>query len=703
MRFAFKGVVNSAQWMIVIVICLVFLSAGAVIPVQAVPAGQHLPIFTPANCMFDMPAGWQEGVQVDCGYLTVPEQYAVPDGPTIRLAVAILRSQDPDKRPDPLVMLQGGPGGSTIDTYTQILPAAERFPGNRDVILFDQRGTLYSQPPLTCSEFIDLTIDTLDQDLTDEESTRLSLQALQDCRKRLVDEGINLNAYDSLENAADIESLRTALGYDQINLYGVSYGTLLALHVMRDHPQGLRSVILDSVVPTQTNFVLGAPQAENRSFEALFKACAEDAECDASYPELRQAFYGLIDQLNENPVNIEIMDFMGTGEVYTALMDGDSLLSTVFQLMHISEFIPLIPRVIYDVRSGEWGFIERILPLFVFDRTMSYGMYYSVLCAEDADFSLSEYVLDGLPDQIIALEDDSAQYLLDACSLWNVETLGPEVDAPVESDIPTLVLSGNFDPITPPDYALEAAQGLSNSFFLLFPAGSHGNIGGDECSDDILFQFLDDPTRAPDASCIEKSEKVDFSTRASLIRLPVLIKLLNLQGGIGWQLLLYLLALVFFFTALLVYPVSWLVGLAKRKPKPIASSYPQLSMDAVEMGPPAGPAPKPFLYRIGPWAAFLTAGAMMLFTGILIAIIFNLALSNDVSILLGLPGSTRPLFLLPLLALVLTLIMFFGAIAGWARRSGSVWARLYLTLLSFAALVCIGILFVWGMLVAFFG
>lgn len=687
-------------------------SIGPAQPVQAASVEQAAPFFTPANCMFTLPAGWQEGQQVDCGYLTVPEQYAAPDGPTIQLAVAILRSQDPDKQPDPLVMLQGGPGGSTIDTYTQILPTSGRFPANRDVILFDQRGTLYSKPSLTCPEFLDLNIATLNQDLSNEESTRLSLEALQKCRSRLVEEGVNLNAYDSLENAADVESLRQALGYEQINLYGVSYGTLLALHVMREFPQSLRSVTLDSVVPTQTNFVLGAPQSENRSFEKLFSACAGDADCNANYPNLRDVFYALVDQLNASPAHLKLTD-LDTGKSYPAVLDGDGLLSAIFQMLYNTEFIPLLPRIIYDARDGDWAFIERILSVIVFDRTMSYGMYYSVLCAEDADFDPKEYDLGGLPPQLFELEKDSAQYILDACKLWKVDELAPAVDAPVNSDVPTLVLTGDFDPITPPDYARQAASGLSQSFFFLFPAGGHGEVGSTECADTILLKFLDNPSQAPDAACIEKGGGVKFSTPASLIRLPVLIKLLNLADGTGWQAILYLLGLLFLLSALLVYPVVGLFRLVKGQPKPAAYAYPQPEViradpgmgiaGMAQPGSPKSAAQKPLLYRLGPWAAWIEAAVLLIFTVVLVVVTFKLAMANDVRILLGLPGSSRLLFLLPPIALLLTICLFLGAIAAWIRRAGSVWGRLYLTLLTISAVICVGILAVWGMLGAFFG
>lgn len=664
-------------------------------------AGQELPVaqasgmFEPAPCMFTMPANWVEGQDVSCGYLTVPEQYSAPQGPKIKLAVAIIKSHAPDRQPDPLVMLQGGPGGSTIDTYTQIIPTRKLLPGNRDIVLFDQRGTLYSEPALTCPEFFDLTIKTLDQDLSDEEGLRLSLDAVKKCRDRLAGEGVNLSAYDSLENAADIETLRNALGYEQINLYGVSYGTLLALHAMRQYPNGLRSVILDSVVPPQTNFILAAPHTENRAFEALFTACKEDRRCDKAYPNLREEFYALAGRLDDDPVTVELMDFE-TGERHDALVDGAGFISLTFQMMYNSDLIPLIPRLIYDARGGNWDFLARILSFVVFDRTMSEGMYYSTMCAEDADFTLDQYDLSGLPEQLVKVEENSAEQMLDTCKLWDVKPLGAEVDDPVVSAIPTLLLTGEFDPITPPDYAREAAQGLKNSFLFVFGAGGHGEVGSFDCADQMLLDFLDNPQQAPDSSCLAEVSKVEFSTSANLVRLPVLIKMLNLEGGTGWQALLYLAGLLFVLGALLVYPLVGLVRLVRQKPAQPAPVY----AGGWSSAPAPRPAGKPFLYRLGPWLAVLAAGSLLLFTAIFIAVVVSLVMNNDFRSLLGLPGAARILFGLPPLAAGLLILTLLGGLAGWLSKAGSAWGKLYLTLFSLAGLVCVAVLAMWGMLTA---
>ncbi len=681
---------------------LALLAAPSIVGQAQSAAGassQQVPGYESGPCQFDPVMGWVEGTNYECGVLTVPEQYEDPTGPTIRLDVVTIFSQAADKQPDPLVMLQGGPGGSTIYTYTQILPNSKTLPGNRDIILFDQRGTLYADPNLSCPEFLDLTIRTLDQDLSTEESNQMALDTLEQCRTRLESEGVNLNAFDSLENAADIESLRQAMGFDQINLYGVSYGTLLALHYMRGYPQSLRSVILDSVVPTQTNYLVGAAQTENRAFEALFTACSQDPNCGADYPDIREVFYSLVDRLNAEPVEIEVTDLINTGQKYTALIDGDTVLSMIFQMLYSTELIPFLPRTIYDIRDGDYSFFARIMGVFVFDDSVSYGMYYSVLCAEDADFTTSDVDLSGLPDQLKAYEEGSAEYMLEACRLWNVETLGPAVDEPVQSSVPTLLLTGHFDPITPPEYARLAAQSLSNSYLYEFPAGGHGELTSNDCADNIMLQFLDDPTQEPDAACLQQESGPEFLTHATLVPLPILSKLLNLEGSTGLEALFYLLALLVLGSALLVYPLAGLVRLFKGKPREV---IPAPGQDMGIMG--AEPAPsRPWFYRLAPWSGFSAALVLFVFTVILIVISVNLALENDFTILFGFPGTSRPLFLLPPLALGLTLLMLAGAVTGWASKAGSIWGRLYLTLVTLAALACIVILAAWGMVTAAFG
>jgi pimeloyl-ACP methyl ester carboxylesterase len=506
-NFYMKPLTTFTRWLVLLVMLCSLVPAAA--PVQAAAPAQYGPDFEVTHCMFDVPANVVEGQDVICGYLTVPELHSKPDGATIQLAVVIIKSTDPNAPSDPLVMMQGGPGGSTIDYFTQTYFSGLVSRPNRDIVLFDQRGTYYSKPSLVCPETLDLSLQLLEQNLPTAEKDRLNLEASMACHDRLVKEGVNLAAYNSLENAADVESLRQALGYDQINLYGVSYGTLLALHVMRDYSKNLRSVILDSVVPPQINFILTAPRSENRSFNELFAACAASPECSAAYPNLDQVFSQLVDSLQQKAITVPLTDSKNS-KTYQAVFNGADLTDALFTLMYVSEFIPIIPEMLFDLRSGDTFLLGQMLSAIQFDRTMSEGMYNSVMCSEDVDYKISDVQVDGVSPLIAESSKDGAQSMLDLCSRWNVPDLSPAIDQPVTSDVPVLIFNGRFDPITPPENGEAAASTLSHSFVFTFPTNGHGSATVGTCPFEIMQAFLDDPTQKPDGSCINAASGPAF-------------------------------------------------------------------------------------------------------------------------------------------------------------------------------------------------
>jgi pimeloyl-ACP methyl ester carboxylesterase len=657
--------------------CVALLPVGAT--VTATSAGQpRTPTFTPAACDFidlpGLPDNATIPAQVECGYVTVPEQHSNPNGPTIRLAVAIIPSSASSAASDPLVMLQGGPGGSTIDTYLQELVFGGELPFNRDIILFNQRGTRYSEPYLACPEFLELTIKNLGRVLPDEEEQQLANETLQTCRNRLVEEGVNLSAFDSVENAADVDAIREALGYEQINLYGVSYGTTLALHVLRNHPEGLRSVILDAVAPPQINFLVEVPESQDRAFTALFEACAADPACNAAYPDFEQTFFDLIERLNADPVTIELTD-PETQTTYDAVLDGDSLFEAFFQMLYPSFLLPFLPEIIYAADAGRYDVLAQIVSLIIFERTFTHGMYLSVVCAEEADFSVSDLDLAGVHPKIAELGEADAKSLLETCDLWNVEPLGPPIDAPVNSEIPSLILSGQFDPITPPAFAAAAATTLPQSYEYVFPNTAHGAALSGECPNQIIRDFLANPSIAPAADCIATLTEPDFVTSDEVLALPALLRLANLEGNSGPQLILFGTGLLLLLSVLLIWPIIWLVQRQRQR----------------ETEPP------PLLLRVAPWIAALNGMLLTIFPITLVALIIRLGIDDSTILLLGIPASWAPLFIVPLICTLLTLAMLAGTAQAWLGGFWSIWKRSYFTLLTLAAVLCVFLLGVWGM------
>jgi pimeloyl-ACP methyl ester carboxylesterase len=428
----------------------------------------------------------------------------------IRLHVAVFHSVSANPAPDPVVHLAGGPGTSSLELagymFRQGLGAILE---QRDFILFDQRGTGYARPRLDCPEREALAPALLAGRLPSGESGQAILQAFRSCRDRLISEGIDLSAYNSAASAADIDDLRQALGYEQLNLYGVSYGTRLALTVMRDYPQAVRSAVLDSAYPLQVNLYTAlAPNAE-RSFNVLFDRCASDPACGAAFPDLRAVFYELVDQLNASPVTVTLT---AGGVERTVLVDGGLLIDVLFVGLYNRSVAASMPRMIFDIRAGDHTILRERLRLY-FESSNALGMQMAVQCAEEIPFSLPEEAFkaaEGVQPQIAAFFPESVQPLFAACREWGLAEPNPIENQPVASHLPTLVLAGEFDPITPPDWGSLVAGSLSHAYFYEFPGNGHWVTRSSGCALALALAFWEHPTSAPDATCMQSFSGLDF-------------------------------------------------------------------------------------------------------------------------------------------------------------------------------------------------
>src|SRR6185436_18504302 len=237
-----------------------------------------------------------------CGFVSVPLRHEDPQSPRIRLAVVVIPALDKTGRqPDPLFLAQGGPGGSTIGGFGQVLldDPLKRPSLNRDLVLWDQRGTYFSQPRLLCREVGQLAGDA------GEEKQK---EAYRRCGERLSKEAGDLSAFNSLENARDVDDVRSALGYEKYSFYGVSYGTELAQFLLRLNPPQLRSVVLDAVVPLGFSLVTDVPSAKQQVMQQYARACEESPSCNAAYPSLGARYLALLDRLDKEPVPYAVVD-----------------------------------------------------------------------------------------------------------------------------------------------------------------------------------------------------------------------------------------------------------------------------------------------------------------------------------------------------------------------------------------------------------
>jgi pimeloyl-ACP methyl ester carboxylesterase len=468
------------------------------------PAAQpaYTPLFEPAACQFDTLSGYE----VECGYLTVPEDRSQLDGRRVRMHVAIFRSGNPNPAPDPVLYLTGGGGVDTFDYLRWFVPAfGDAILQNRDLIFFNQRGMHHNDPQLKCPGLPELLQRLAAPGPNGEYIDRQEREAQQiaffaDCYADLVAQGIKLEMYDSVTSAADANDLRIALGYDQVNYYGSSYGTLLGLLLMRDHPQGARSVVLDSVFPPEASYLNEYGLNAYDTFRQLFDGCAADPQCSQQHPGLEAKLYQVVDQLNDNP---RTTTWNGAQEV---MYDGGTFIDVIYVYLYIGE-PELAIEAIEGASAGDFSMADDWAPgrMDLDSYYIQWGFYRNRDCREEAPFSSYEAyyaLMEGLPPQIV--EHYKPSLVLGLCEGWEVEPADLIEDEPVVSDVPALVVSGELDPITPPRWAQGAAEHLSNSYYYVFPGYGHGVTRKSECALDIMLQFFDDPTREPDASCIDR-------------------------------------------------------------------------------------------------------------------------------------------------------------------------------------------------------
>ena len=465
--------------------------------------GEYTPVFEEDDCDFDLTTDRE----MRCGWLVVPENRAEPDGAEVRIQVAIFESTDPDAPDDPIVYLDGGPGGETLDTLRFSLESTwAPFIENRDVIFFDQRGVgtstrRWSAPnPGTSPSRCSTTTSTA-------RSTPPGLVATEECRDRLLADDVDLTVYHSATNAADVADLRVALGIDEWNLLGISYGTRLAQTVMRDVPEGVRSVILDSTYSPQEDLTTATPANLVRALEQLWEGCATDPDCSAAYPDLEDRFWALRDHLDTEPLFTDVTDVF-TNEEHRAIVNGDTLIGAFFQGLYSVDTIPALPKVVADLEQGDTESITTLLTNNLANGAFfSWGMHLSVECYEEVPFA-DPAAVDAAPPLPTpgSATTSRAPPTSAGVSTWRVRRQvhpTPLENEPVVSDIPTLVMAGEYDPITPPEWGENAAEYLTNAAFVEFPAVGHAASVSGDCplaGGDCLLRRPRGPAPKPAAS-----------------------------------------------------------------------------------------------------------------------------------------------------------------------------------------------------------
>ena len=426
-----------------------------------------------------------------CGVLKRPLDPARPDGPQIDLHVVVIPALARQKQPDPIFFFAGGPGQSAIGLAGQIERLTSRLGARRDLVLIDQRGTGHSAP-LQCDvpspeESVERAVDR-SREIAALDACRAALQKLP---------WGDLRFYTTTIAMADADAVRAALGADQVDLLGISYGTRAALEYLRAYPTHVRRVVIDGVAPPDMVLPESGDVDRQAALQALMRDCAAEAACATAHPALAQHWSALLASL---PKPIDVADPV-TGQARHVTLTRDALRGLVSKALYSPSLGAILPHAIDEAAGGRFGALVAIsASAGEQPADFSEGQHYAVVCSED---------MPRLPPAAGAAADEGAQGLYRAvCAHW------PRGDVPAAfytmpaSAAPVLLLSGGIDPVTPPRHAERVAKALGAKARSVVVANSGHNVTAIACMRDAVFHYVNAATdaeaQAVDMGCAAK-------------------------------------------------------------------------------------------------------------------------------------------------------------------------------------------------------
>ena len=467
--------------------------------------GPFRPSFEEATCPDDVAAVIL--TFVSCGYLTVLEDRADPDGPTIRLFVTKIEPADGPVDPDPMFTI--GYDLASIPSYASIGPLAQRM--GRVTYLMDQRGAGHSRPLLECPEVTEVAEQVTGARLSDPAARAELLGAVERCRDRLTDSGIDLSAYTLEQSAADVEDLRRALGIPSWNVMSWGSDSRVVFELMRRSPDGLRSVTFHGPQVPQLDAITEAPGDTREAIAEVAAVCAEDRRCNRAYPDLVAAFALAIERLDREPVEVDV-----EGASRLVVVDGAAFVRAIRNLISDSDLamVPRIPATIDAALGGDVGEVAAFLADdrhacagYLGDCTLGYafshGAYYSALCHDMAPFVDRAALGRAIDDDPAWTNAFGEHPYLEICEVWDVAAGDALVHEPVSSDVPVLIFRGQFDAYSSRTAVDAAAERLSGAEVVHVAYQNHDIKGLIECYRGVRRDWLDRPTEPLDTSCLD--------------------------------------------------------------------------------------------------------------------------------------------------------------------------------------------------------
>jgi len=452
-----------------------------------------------------------EGQVYTFGYLTVPENRADPNSQIIQIPIYHFKSRSPNPKADPIIYTVGGPGYTTM-------PSAQymnyyKYLDDRDFILVEQRGNLFAKPHLDCPEWSEAQHAINLPGFDPKRSDSLLAKAARACRARLTGKGIDLNGYNTTEIAADINDLVEALRIPEYNLLTISYSTKISQVLLRDYPQRIRSVVMDSPLPLEVRYDEESVQNLLETVNSLLEDCEADKACNNAFPNIRTRFFEYLADKTQNPLEVSIEN-PESGKMETFYLKGADLIA-VFTLASTGE-VGSIPFEINKLLQGDTSSLKERLS-YVFEAPgngAGLGMRLSVWCAEENPFN-SPGIVEAETTKYPEVKGLSPAVFEDeVCNIWKVKKVAEIENHPVKSDIPVLLISGEFDSETPVKWAESMKDNLENSYHLVFKGWKHTPTTnwGNPCAMEAANAFFNNPEEKPSPDCFDKIDLPKFKT-----------------------------------------------------------------------------------------------------------------------------------------------------------------------------------------------
>lgn len=443
-----------------------------------------------------------------CGTFEVFENRATRKGRKISLNVLVLPATGDRREPDPFFYFAGGPGSGASENAPGIARGFAKIRQHRDLVFVDQRGTGKSH-----------TLDCTFYNPNDQQSYLeyfFPLEQVRKCRSELETKA-DLTLYTTTIAMDDIDDVRAALGYNQINLFGASYGTRAAMVYLRQHPQHVRTMMLQGVSPTNMYLPGDYPLQTERALQGVLADCAADEACNKAFPNIKNETKAVLERLLKAPIDVELRMPDSTAPVKVSL-SRNLVAEAVRYMLYNPGGAARVPLVLHQAAEGNFAPLAQTALRFrkILVGTGSNGMYLTVTCAEDIPWVKRGEGESERLAQNTFLGDYRLHQQREACALWPRATVAADYFKPVRSDVPVLILTGEWDPVTPPANGDFVVRTFANSLHVVVPHGAHGLDGleGLDCIDRLTTEFVKRGTiKGLDTSCVKSIRRRGFVLR----------------------------------------------------------------------------------------------------------------------------------------------------------------------------------------------